>query len=283
MGILSSLQNFVTKNVSATTREKVVSAADTALTVLTSPIAAIKNFQKAKQETSVKTPLKLVAEGVENTLLVVAPFSSGVKSVAAKVAINAVSTVKGAVATFLGAAGLVGVASTKTGREVLTSLPTPSDIFTGTKTAFQNTTAFLGGEDSNLPTEKEWYAVARGLGLGAGIAILAAGGVYLGYKLFGDKLKKVENDTPDFNTAPDIPTPSLPTEKPTNDEVIPTNTTPPTLPETVRVSPTQIRRKKRSTKAKQPLNIIQRTNIMINNTNSGTKLKTKKYLNARVI
>jgi hypothetical protein len=113
--------------------------------------------------------------------------------------------------------------------------------------------------------------------------VLAAGGVYLGYKLFEDKLKKVDDKVPEINTTPDIPTPSLPAEIPKNDKVIPTNTATPSLPETIALSPTSVRRKRRTIKARQPINIMQRTNIVINNQTNRTKLKTKKYLNATVL
>lgn len=285
MGILSSLQNLVSSKVSESTRAKVYSASNTALTVLTSPIASIKNFAKAKQETETKSAAKLVAEGVENTLLVVAPFTSAGKSLLVKAAAKSVSSVKAATTTFLAAAGLTGAVATKTGRSILTSLPTPSDIFSSVAGSTKKTLEFIGGENKDIPTEKDWYAVARSLGLGAGIAILAAGGIYMGYKLFGDKLKKVEEETIPNNTTPQ--TPETPKQiqpiKDTIPEVIPTNTATPTLPETIAVKPTSLTKKRRHKTTKQPLNIIQKTNIMINNTNSGTKFKTKKYLNANVL
>jgi hypothetical protein len=125
-------------------------------------------------------------------------------------------------------------------------------------------------------------------------AVVVAGGkalmIYNQWKqkeLLGEIKEELEQDKEvPQDVRPDVPqdsTPQLPVEKPTNNAVIPTNTSTPTLPETISVSPTSTRKKRRSTRARQPLNIIQKTNIMINNTNSGTKFKTKKYLNATVL
>ena len=265
MGILSSLQNLVSKKVSASTREKVVSAVDTALTVLTSPIAAIKNFSKAKEETSKKSALKLVAEGVENTLLVTAPFSAAGKSLAAKAVGTAFGSVKATAATLV-----VGgaVAASPTVRNAAISIVTPSNLIgTGEKIGKTVEKAVATNTPGVEDLTKGGLTAIAGLGIG-GLAI--AGG-----KLLYDDIK--DGGLIDSNN-------NLPTEieNKINPTVMPTNTETPTLPQTVTVSPTSNRKKRRYTTKREPQNIIQKTNIIINNSNHSTKHTTKKYLNARV-
>lgn len=244
------LRNLVGEKTSA----KIASGANKALTVLTSPIQSLTNFKKAEQETSKKSALKLVAEGAENTLAVLLPFSPAGKAGIAKTATKAISTPKGIITTTAVAGGLTGALSTKTGRELVASVPTPSDIFTGTKKGVEATTNFLGG----APTEPDWYATARALGLGAGLAILASGGVYLGYKLFGDKLKK-EESTP-------IPTPTTPSNfapQPTGNTLV--SPTPQTTPTEVISLGTASKPRKRRKAKPQVQNISQRVNIVVSN------------------
>jgi hypothetical protein len=92
----------------------------------------------------------------------------------------------------------------------------------------------------------------------------------------------IQEEILEIQKNPTLPTTPSYQPKPT-EKIIQTDASTPDLPETIRVSPTQTKRRKRSTRTKQPLNITQRTNILINNTNSGTKLKTRKYLNAKII
>ncbi len=267
MGILSALQNLVSKNVSYDTRMKVVSGVDTALTVLTSPIAALKDFGKAKAETSKKSATKLVAEGVENTLIVLTPFTSGAKTIAGKVLVAASSSLPRAALslTAIGAA-----ATSPTIRKTAITALTPSNyIGAGEK---------LGSIIEELPTGiknisgKGVVLAATGLGL-TGLA--AAGG-----KLLYDDIK----DGGLFDNEIKTDLSNLPTEINKNLPVatIPTNTETPKLPETISLSPTPTRKRRKATK-KQPTNMTQRTNIIINNTNNSTKLKTKKYLKAQVL
>lgn len=261
MGLLSSLQSFVSKNVSAATRDKVVSAVDTALTVLTSPIAAIKDFSKAKEETSKKSTLKLVAEGVENTLLVVAPFSSAGKTLATKAVATAFGSVK-ATATTLVVGG--AIASSPTVRNTAISLATPSNLIgTGEKIGNFVEKAL----DSNVPgvedlTKGSLTALA---GLGVGGLALAGG------KLLYDDIQ--DGGLIDSNN-------DLPTERQIETftpETIPTNAETPALPETTTISVGEKKKYKRK-KAKSQ-NINQRVNINISQRNS-TKLSTKRYLNS---
>jgi len=94
--VSSSLRNLV--GVSAS--QKISSGANKALTVLTSPIQAISNFKKAEAQTAQKGALKLVSEGVVNTLAVVAPFTSAGKAAIVGVAKTLVpKTAKGVIAS----------------------------------------------------------------------------------------------------------------------------------------------------------------------------------------
>lgn len=260
MGLLSALQNLVAKNVSVANREKVVSAVDTALTVLTSPIAAIKNFSKAKEETSKKSTAKLVAEGVENTLLVVAPFSAAGKTLAAKAATYAFSSVPKAAVTITAAGAAI---ASPTVRNVATSALTPSNyIGAGEK---------IGQFIEAAPTDVKDLASKSVVLAATGLGIVGVGAA--AYSLLNDDDK--ENPTPTL-------IPELEGNKQLTPSVIPTNTETPVIPETVRVSSTPTKRKKRSTTKREPQNIIQKTNIIINNSNNSIKHKTKKYLNGKV-
>lgn len=274
MAILSGLSNLVKKNFSQDTILEVQRRTNVLLGALTSPIQSITNPEKARIETSKKSAVKLVSEGVENTLLVLAPFTSGGKSLLTKAAIKSVSTVKGAITAIVGGGVVVGGLSTKTGRELATNLPTPTDIFTSSKQSSEKVFEFIGGENTNIPTEADWYKIARGLGLGAGISILAAGGIYAGYKLFGDKLEKVKEELPKSPTPTEIKSelpimPSIPS-------TIPTNTETPTLPATQTITTgtglSTTKKKRRQKTASKPQNISQRVNILI----------TDKYLNGGV-
>jgi len=257
MGILSALQNLVQKNVSSETRQKVVSGVDTALTILTSPIAAIKDFKTAKKETSKKSATKLVAEGVENTLLAVAPFTAAGKTLAVKAGQAAFKTLPRAAATITATGAAL---TSKTVRQTAATVLTPSNyIATGEKIG-----SFIENapEDIKNLTSSGVVLAATGLGI-AGVGVAA-------YEL----LKSDDKQT-------DIPT--LLPELDNKIQTLPTNTATPTLPQTVEVSPTSSTRKRRSKAKREPQNIIQKTNIIINNSNNSIKRQTKKYLNARIL
>lgn len=214
MGLISSLQAFVTKNVSAETRAKVVSAADSALTVLTSPIAAIKNFSKAKEETSKKSTVKLLAEGVENTLLVTAPFSAAGKSLAAKAVSTAFGSVKNTAIT-LTAAG--AVAASPTVRNTAITAVTPS-TYIGAGEKVGNVIEGLSSDKGKDFGSKAVVAAATGLGV-AGLAVA-------GYELYKDyKEDKAANTT--LPTDTNVPSTSLTPTIATNQStpVVPATTT----------------------------------------------------------
>jgi len=257
MGILSSLQNLVSSKVSESTRKKVVSAADTALTILTSPIGAITNFKKAKEITSKTSTLSLLAQGVETSLIAVAPFTAAGKSLATKAAAAAFKTPQRAAIT-LTAAGSAIVSPTI--RDVALTAATPSTyIGAGEKLG-----AFVEGAPSGVKdlASKGVVAAATGLGI-VGVGVAA-------YEL----LKSDDKQTAAPTLLPELE------GKPTT---LPTNTATPTLPETIAVSPTSTTKKRRHKVKREPQNIIQKTNIIINNANNSTKHTTKKYLNAALL
>lgn len=257
MGILSSLQNLVTRKVSESTREKVVSAANTALTILTSPIGAITNFKKAKEITSKTSTLNLLAQGVETSLIAVAPFTAAGKSLAVKAGQTAFKTLPRAATTITAAAAAV---ASPTIRNVAVTTLTPSTYVAAGEKVGQ----FIEGAPSEVKdlASKGVVAAATGLGI-VGVGVAA-------YEL----LKSDDKQTATPTLLPELE------GKPTT---LSTNTATPTLPETIAVSPTSTTKKRRHKVKREPQNIIQKTNIIINNANNSTKHTTKKYLNARVL
>lgn len=239
MSLISGLQKFVTEKVSSQTRAKVVSAVDTALTVLTSPIAAITNFKKAKEETAKKTPLKLVSEGAENVLLVTAPFTAAGKTLAVKAGQAAFKTLPRA-ATTITAASAVAVSPTI--RETALTALTPSTyVGVGEK---------VGQFVEKAPQEVKDLA-SKGVVLGAtGLGLVGVG--VAGYQLLKDKKgsgKELPTDT------------SMPSAQVEN-AVIPTNTETPKIPEVVEVKSSIKSKKRKKYKKKREVPYI---NIKIDN------------------
>ena len=259
MGLISSLQAFVTKNVSAETRAKVVSAADTALTVLTSPIAAIKNFSKAKEETSKKSAVKLVAEGVENTLLVTAPFTAAGKSLAAKAVSTAFGSVKNTAIT-LTAAG-AAVASPTVRNTAVTALTPSTYIGAGEKVG--NVIEGFASDKTKDVAGKAVVAAATGLGV-AGLAVGA-------YELYKDyKEDKAANAT--------LPTETSNIVAPVNPAVS-TNQGTPVVPATTQISTGSTKSgKRRKYKKKREVPYI---NIKIDNREDNDVNDRKVYKGGR--
>ena len=277
MGLLSGITNFVNnkviqplnkivaEKVSVDTRKKVVSAVDTALTILTSPIGAVTNFKKAKEETSKKSTTKLVAEGIETTLIAVAPFTSAGKTLATKAVTTAFSSVKNTAITLVGAGA---VATSPTIKNAIVQAVTPSNYIQAGEKIGNVVEGF--NQDQKTLTEKVIQTGLIGLGgvavVGASIPVIKA--------LIPDKEEKVA-------TLPPTPEPT----KNLSPSVMETNTEKPFTPETTTITTgtTRKKAKKRKSKISPTQNIIQKTNILINNSNKTTKFQTKKYLNERVL
>jgi len=250
MSLFSNIKDFVTQNVSDTTKKKVVSVIDSALTVLTSPIGAIKNFKKAKEVTSKTSTLSLVAQGVENTLLAVAPFSAAGKSLATKAVSKAFGTVGSSATTLLVGGAAV---SSPTIRNAAVNLLTPSNLIaSGEK---------IGKYVEDIPDKVKDSGIVGGV-LAAGAGLGLTGLAVAGAKLLYD----------DYKDGGIIDT--LPTET-GESSIIATNPSVPMGQETSTISVGK-RKYKKSKKQQQPQNISQKVNIMINNSN---KSQTKKYLN----
>lgn len=251
MGIISSLQNLVTRKVSESTREKVVSAANTALTFLTSPIGAITNFKKAKETTAKTSTLSLLAQGVETSLIAVAPFTAAGKGLAVKAGETAFKTLPRAATTITAAAA--AVASPTIRNVALTALTPSTYVAAGEKVG-----QFVEAAPSEVKdlTSKGVVAAATGLGI-VGVGVAA-------YELLksDDKQGNIPTLLPELEEKP---------------KTIETNTATPTLPETIGVTPTPTTKKRRHKTTKQPQNIIQKTNVMVNVGNKSYSLNRKVF------
>jgi hypothetical protein len=246
---------------------------------------------RARQATETKTqkivsviPLALGASAISSA------FSAGriavtktIQAIAPKI-IQAVTPktllgkIGGATAVVVGAPLL---AESSKARDVVSQLP-------GQVTNLPTFGADVGSYIDN-PSEEKLKKIAKENPLllaAIAAAVVVAGGkalmIYNQWKqkeLLGEIKDTLQNDVPQ-DVRPDVPqdsTPQLPVEKPTNNAVIPTNTATPTLPETISVSPTSVTRKRRSTRAKQPLNIIQKTNVMVNVGNKSYSVNRKVF------
>ena len=272
MGILSGLTNLVSKTFSTQTKLNVVNTTNKILAGLTSPIQSILNPKKARQETAQKGALKLVGEGVENTLAVLAPFTAGGKSLITKAAVKSVSTVKGAVLAIAGTGAVAGGLSTEAGRNLISNLPTPTDIFVKSKDFTETVGEVIGGEKKLTDVTPEDILKGTAI-LGAGAAA-AAGAKYLYDKAQDRKEANANDNSPVFsNVSQDLPTGNSNSTLPTSEDM-------PVLRETTSIDVGTKKRKKYKKKA--PQNNTIRNNIMINNNINSTKQQTKKYLKARV-
>ena len=264
MGLLSSLQNLAQKYVSPTTSAKIADIANKALTIITSPVSSLINFEKAQTSTAQKGAVKLVAEGIENTLVAVAPITSAGKSILAKTATTAFSTIPKAVTTTASIGVVAGLVATPAGRQVIDILPTPSDIFSATKTSTEKVVDFVsGGEEV---TGKDIFNVAKGAGVGA----VLAGGAVLAYEALKDDGKELITTLP--TTTAELP--SITQEKSLS-SAVPLTPATATVEEVSPISSTK--RKKRTSKTVKPQNISQRVNITFDN----DKMDNKKYIKGR--
>ena len=262
MGLISNLQSWVTQHVSTETRAKVVSAVDTTLTALTSPFQAIVDFKKAKEETSKKTPLKLVAEGVENVLAVTAPFTSAGKTLLVKAGQAAFKTLPRAATTLTAGAAIL---SSPTIRKTAVTALTPSTyIGAGEK---------IGQFVEKAPKEVK-DAASKGVVLaGTGLGLFGAG--VAAYNLLtGDEKPSPEKPSPEKP----LPTNTATPESNLQAATIPTNTQTPKIPEVIEVKPSVKSKRRRKTKKKREVPYI---NIKIDNREDNDTYDRKVYKGRR--
>jgi len=166
-----SVKSFAQNLVGAEKSAKIASGANKALTVITSPIQSITNFKKAEAATAEKSTLRLLGEGIANTLAVVTPFTAAGKAAVVSVAKSLVpTTAKGA----LTAAVAVPVAT-----GVLTSSPKARESLVDAPGGLVNLGTNIGKivENPSVATVKETFT--ENPVLATGIAVATVGGVAL--------------------------------------------------------------------------------------------------------
>lgn len=276
MGLFSAIGNIFKTDKYVSTTAKV---ANLALTAIVHPIGFIKDTQKAYDKTMGESTAQLVVGGASNTALVLVPFSAGVRTAVGK-----------SVATVFTKSPLLATGSTLIGAGALITSPTIRNLAVDTVSSFPEKAIGLGEkvgevvEDVKSPsdiTEPEWYALARSLGLGAGIAILLGGGIYLGYRYYKGKLEKVkteEPEAPDKEKVMDTGSANIPDTPKSQDTGIPT-----IAPERELTSISSKKRKRRVIE-KKPTQIRINNAIAINNVqrNSANRI-TKNYLKSELL
>lgn len=231
------------------TSKKIADTANKALTILTSPIQSISNFEKAQKQTSEKSALRLLAEGAEVALTATTPFTSAGKKVVAKVGAAAFKTIPRAVAT---TTALGAAIASPTIREAAANIVSPvENIARGEK---------IGQFVESLPTNiKDTVGkVAATAPILGGVAALGAA-----IPLVVDYFNKEDGNMP------------------TLDETVPNYTgvgsSSPMTAQTQSLTPTAMKttRKRYYSKKKKSegVRVSQRVNVIVNN-----KQITKKYL-----
>ncbi len=268
MGLFTKLQNFVTEKVSASTREKVVGGINKALAVLTDPIKSIGTIGKQGAFTQLakaqdkKSTIKLVAEGVENTLIAVAPFTSGIKTAVTKAVVSSSLKTKALGAVLIGA-----VASSPTIRKTAIEVATPSNLIsTGEK---------IGQFVEKAPeAQKDFFSDAvvlgaTGLGLGA---VVAGGTALLVNDIKDGGLIDSNNKLPRENYI------EIPEQK-----TLPVATQGTNAPDLPTGSPTQTltksngKKRKRRAKQQQNLKVSQNVRVVVNQKNLNSSRSTRVY------
>jgi len=258
MGILSGLKKAATF------------ALDLTSAVARNPLAILSPVKEAAKIKELRTQ---IASGDKSGA------SAYVKTVAVQTALN--------VGTVLGGAGVLG-AGTKAAVTAVTSkavvvgaiaapLIVASPTIRSAVASFSPVAAGVAlGEkiETGVQAGKEGSNVAAAV-IGTAVAGGVAAAGLIGAKYLYDEYKenKAEKELQTSSEMPD----SISTA------VLPTNKETPKLPATQTITTgtglTSKRKKKRSKAVVQPQNIVQRTNILIQNRNSQNKLTTKKYLN----
>jgi len=234
----------IRESVSPTTAAKISDVANKALTILTSPIQSISNFQKAQEQTSQKSAARLIGEGIETTLIATAPFSSAGKTALAKVGAAATKTVP---RTILTATAVGAAVASPTVRETAASLLSPvENIARG---------AAIGEKIEELsdPQKEGASKLLTGLAIGAGGVALAGGAALLLPKIT-DKVKGIFDKSDDEIMLP---------QTGTQGQISPI------LPETTTITKgTQKKRRRTTRKPKmEGVRVSQRVNVMVNNSN----------------
>lgn len=273
MALFGAIKNILQGNQFESTLSKVTRIVETAIV---HPIGFLTDTEKAYKTTEKESLAQKVVGGASNALLVVAPFTGAVKTAVTKTVASTIlkAPVKSAVVGLVGGGALISSPTIRT-EVVKTISGAPENLIGAGETVGGIVEGVVNPADVSEP---EWYSIARGLGLGAGIAVLLAGGVYLGYKLYNNKLKKVEETAKEKveETAKIIDTGNvaIPENKQT-----PTNlgipSVAPTM-ETQSISSTKKRYKR--TKTKETPQVRQTVNLMINNSTKSVGITNKRYI-----
>jgi len=277
MSLFSAIGNILKGNQYESTLSKVTRIAETALV---HPIGFLTNTEKAYAVTAKESLGQKVVGGATNALLVVAPFTGAVKTAVTQTIAKTIisSPVKTAVVSLVGAGALIS-SPTVRNYAINAISGAPENLLGAGEMAGGIVEGTINPQDVSEP---EWYSIARGLGLGAGITLLLAGLAYGGYKLYGGKLKKVEETVVDKVTEEkekiiDTGNTAIPdTPKTTQESNLGIPTTATTMP-TQSISST--RRKRTNKRTKETPQMRQTLNLMINNSSKSTGIANKRYLN----
>lgn len=272
MGLISGIREiFQTKQYESKTYKTI----NLGLTALTKPISFITNPVKAYERTSKQGAGILAIEGAVTATTALAPFTAGGKAVGGAIVKKILDKPIASAVTGLLGAGALAVSPTlrKTGAKAIE----PATYVEMGATAGGVVEKLGTGTKPEEITEPEWYALARTLGLGAGLSILTAGGVYLGYKLVSGRLKKVEEER--SNLTPELPTDATKhindIPETTKNAIIPTNEQKPLMAETSTIT-TGRKRRRKGARLQQNPSVNQKVNILINNRSIG--LQNKRYI-----
>lgn len=245
------------KKSSSSNKSKVKKAID--LITSTSPIAVLTNPLKAVRETiNTITNAELPPTKAETTL---ETTEQAVLGAAAGVGLG--GGIGGAIA---GATSVPLLSALISKSEKVSAFveTTATNLITGTyasATGEKIAGVIEGDVGVGDVSEPEWYATARALGLGAGISLLAAGGVYLGYKYYKGRLEKATAETPSG-------IPSEPVIVPQSSALSPV------MQETTTISTGKKRYRRPKTKEKP--SVKQSVRILINNASKSTGISSRK-------
>jgi len=272
------------KNLFSTqTQAKIASASNTALTILTKPIASIQNFGMAKEKTASQKAGTLVYEGATNALLA----TTGVNAVGAvaKGGISALAptaskllTGKTPIATIgkvVTASGLVGLGTSQKVRQFA------SDIIPNVTSGTTKVAKVIDTGTGDL-TKEDIYDVGRAVGgtlVGGALAVVG----YEAYKsLTGEDTSALPTSVGNVPIVNPINNGTLPTETGKVDASSPKAITPETQVVSAGASTKKRRSKPRYTKKTPSVN--QRVNVIVSSRSSSVGIKqTKKYLNREML
>lgn len=273
MGLFSAVSNLFRREIALNTSTIggiVTAATRTIETALVHPVGFFTNTAQALATTAQESLAQRTIGAASNALIAVAPLAAPIRSLATTAARAAVSTAPRAIATTT--AGLVATGYIASGG----GLGRVVDVVSGYPEGAVRTGEVLATGVENLG-EADWYKIARSLGLGAGISILAAGLAYGGYKLINGKLQKVEEETAKLPETPNSTLPQAPAQSSLpagsdNYSTIPTDNSKPIENPTTTIRTGKKRRRKVYT-IKDFRQINQRVNVIVQQRNTGVSMR----------